>query len=94
MDEHEHARAVADEQRRARLLRTTVDLACAVIAQQPMTRAEGERVAAATRRRALDLFPDKGDVFDLVLAPRFARLIDEHCGPRRRARVLPFRPPP
>ena len=27
----------------------------------------------------LELFPGKGDVFDLVLAPRFARILDEFC---------------
>lgn len=91
MDEGERARAVADEQQRGRELRMAVDLACAVIAQQPMARAEAERLVAATRKRALELFPDKGHVFDLVLAPRFARLIDERFGPRRGARVLPFR---
>jgi hypothetical protein len=38
----------------------------------------------------LELFPGKEDVFELVLAPRFARLLDEFCAPPG-ARVLPFR---
>lgn len=91
MDDRERARAVADELLRARQLRATVDLACAVLAQQPMTRAEAERLVAATRERALELFPGKADVFDLVLAPRFARLVEERFGPSPGARVLPFR---
>jgi hypothetical protein len=91
MDAGEHARAVADEQLRARRLRVTVDLTCAVIAQQQVTRAEAERLVAAARARALELFPDKGHVFALVLAPRFARLIDERFGPPEGARVPPFR---
>jgi hypothetical protein len=68
-----------------------VDLACAVLRQGGLDRPEAEKLVAATRRRALELFPDKGDVFDLVLAPRFRRILDE-CAPRRPgARVLPFR---
>lgn len=63
-----------------RELRTVVDLACAVLRQGRIDRREGEEVAAATRRRALQLFPDKESVFDLVLAPRLRRIIDE-CAP-------------
>ena len=50
-------------------------------------------MVAGTRRRALELFPDKGQTFDLILAPRFARLMDEFVGPAPRATVLPFRKP-
>jgi hypothetical protein len=82
--------AVASEQRRADRLRRTVDVACALLRQGRLERAEGEAVVAATRSRALELFPGKGDVFDLVLRPRFARILDEFCLPPRR-RVLPFR---
>jgi hypothetical protein len=83
-----HAEAVREEQRRARQLRIAVDLATATIAQGRMTRAEAEELVAATRRHALALFPDKGATFDLILAPRFARLMDEHTIPP--ARILPF----
>jgi hypothetical protein len=82
--------ALAEEQRRADTLRRTVDVAAAVIRQGHLTRAEGEALVATTRRRALELFPDKESVFDLVLAPRFARLVDEFTHEPRRARVLPF----
>ena len=34
-------------------------------------------VIAATRRRALELFPDKEETYEVILAPRFARLLDE-----------------
>jgi hypothetical protein len=82
--------AVAEEQRRADRLRRTVDVACALLRQGRLTRAEGEALVASTRRRALELFPGRDDVFDLVLAPRFARILDEFC-PEAPARVLPFR---
>jgi len=83
--------AVAEEQRRVRELRTTVDLTCAVLRQGQLGPDEAEELVAATRRRALELFPDKEGVFDLVLAPRFRRILDERF-PRPGARVLPFRP--
>jgi len=78
---------VAEERRRIRELRTSVDLACAVLRQGRTSRVEAQEIVAATRRRALRLFPDKGHVFDLVLAPRFRRIIDE-VWPA--ADVLPF----
>jgi hypothetical protein len=45
---------------------------------------------AGVRRRSLALFPDKAHVFDLVLAPRFRRIIDEVLPPAPEPRVLPF----
>ena len=83
--------AVAEEQRRADRLRRAVDVACALLRQGRLTRAEGEAVVRLAREQALGLFPGKGDVFDLVLAPRFRRVLDECCPPPR-GRVLPFRP--
>jgi hypothetical protein len=82
----------ADERRRLRVLRTVVDLTTNVLAQGRMTRAEAEDLVAATRRQALELFPDKAATYDLILAPRFARLLDEFAGPRAE-KVLPFRRP-
>jgi len=82
--------AVAEEQRRADRLRRAVDVACALLRQGRLTRAEGEAVVRLAREQALGLFPGKGDVFDLVLTPRFRRVLDEFCPPTS-ARVLPFR---
>ena len=82
----------ADERRRLRLLRMVVDLTTNVLAQGRMTRPEAEDLVAATRRRALELFPDKASTYDLILAPRFARLMDEFTGPTA-GNVLPFRRP-
>jgi hypothetical protein len=82
--------AVEDEQRRADRLRRAVDVACAVLRQGRLSRTEAAGMVAALRGQALSLFPGKGEVFDLVLAPRFARLVDEFCPPPA-ARVLPFR---
>lgn len=82
----------ADEGRRLRLLRMVVDLTTNVLAQGGMTRPEAEALVAATRRRALELFPDKAFTYDLILAPRFARLMDEFARPPA-GNVLPFRRP-
>lgn len=80
--------AVADEARRADVLRRSVDVACALLRQARLTREEAEAVVAATRARALELFPGKQGVFDLVLAPRFVRILDEFCAPRS-AKIRP-----
>ncbi|PYQ42963.1 MAG: hypothetical protein DMF77_11395 [Acidobacteria bacterium] len=52
---------VAEENRRARQLRMIVDLASSVIVQGGLRRGEAEALVAATRRRALELFPGKED---------------------------------
>ena len=81
--------ALADESRRADALRRTVDVACALLRQARLTRDEAESVVAITRARVLELFPGKEDVWALVLAPRFARIVREFGVPAA-ACVLPF----
>ncbi len=81
--------AIADEQRRVDRLRRLVDVTCAVLRQTRGSRAEAEGLVQATRDQALALFPDKAEVFDLVLAPRFRRILDERWPAGRR--VLRFR---
>jgi hypothetical protein len=92
---HAESDALHEEQRRLRELRVTVDLAAAVIAQGRLSRSEAETLVAATRRRALTLFPDKAHTFDLILAPRLRRLVEEFTltNASARGRVLPFRRP-
>jgi hypothetical protein len=82
----------AEERRRLRLLRTVVDLTANVLAQGRMTRPEAEALVAAARRRALELFPDKASTYDLILTPRFARLMEEFALPPA-GNVVPFRRP-
>ena len=87
----ERAQAVAEETRRARLLRTIVDLTCSVLVQGRLSRTEAIELIAATRRRALELFPDKEQTYEIVLAPRFARLMREFVEPEAGEKVIPFR---
>jgi len=75
--------ALEEEGRRVRLLRTVVDLTTAVLRQGRLERAEAERLVAAARHRVLELFPDKEATYELILAPRFARLLAEFAGPAR-----------
>ena len=77
MEDDAHAQAVAAEARQARQLRMVVDLTTAVLMQGHLSRREAEDLIAATRRRALELFPDKEEAYEVILAPRFARLLDE-----------------
>jgi hypothetical protein len=82
--------AIAEEQRRLDRLRRLADVTCALLRQTRMSRREAEALVGQTRREALALFPDKADVFDLVLAPRFRRILDERW-PGEHGRLLPFR---
>ena len=90
MNEAERAEAVAEEQDRVRRLRTLVDLTTAVLMQGRLTPEEALDVVACARRDALELFPDKEATYDLILAPRFERLMREFVQP---AKVLAFRRP-
>ena len=68
---------IDEESRRVRRLRIVVNLALTIIAQGEMPIEEAHDLVAATRRVALQLFPGKGDVYDLIYRPKFQRLIRE-----------------
>jgi hypothetical protein len=71
----------AEEERRVRLLRTTVDLLLRTIAADPaMTPQKAEEAMGEARGLALRLFPDKGGAFDLIYATRFERAVRERFG--------------
>ncbi len=85
--------AVADERRRARRLRAVVDLVVAVLQQDSLSGREAEEIVAHARRQALMLFAGREKVFDLVLAPRFARILRERYGTDQPGNVVLFRRP-
>ena len=68
---------VMEESRKIRRLRIMVDLTTNVLLQQPMTVDEAYALVASLKNAALALFPDKQETFDIVLQPRFDRLIRE-----------------
>jgi hypothetical protein len=72
-----HRDDLADEEKRMRRLRLLVDLNQAVLMQANLTLREAFEIMRNTKNAALALFPDKGDVFDLIYAPRFKRIIRE-----------------
>ena len=66
---------LADEEKRMRRLRWIVDLNQAVLMQADLTLREAFDIVKNTKQAALALFPDKGEVFDLLYARRFKRII-------------------
>lgn len=66
---------IDDESRQLRRLRIIVQLALETIAEGELSLEEAEDVAASTRRLALEMFPGKGQAFDLLYRPKFQKLI-------------------
>ena len=66
-----------DEERRMQLLRIIVDLTALVLVRGRISRAEALNLVRATRKKVLQLFPDKEEVYDLIYKPRFERLLRE-----------------
>ena len=70
--------ALLEEDKRMRLLRFVIDLNQAVLMQQAdLTLREAFQIMRDTRQAALNLFPGKEDVYELIYAPRFRRIIRE-----------------
>jgi hypothetical protein len=68
---------IQEENRRVRMLRTAADLLVRILMTQPLTIADAERMIAGVRNLSLQLFPDRGEVFDLIYLPRFRRALRE-----------------
>ena len=68
---------IMEEEKKMRRLRFIVDLTQSILMQADLTLREAFDLLKDTRKAALILFPGKGDVFDLVYAPRFRRIIAE-----------------
>jgi hypothetical protein len=70
---------IVEEQVRMNRLRATVDVAAFCLRGVSLSREEAIDVIEHTRREVLKLCPGKEDVFDLVLRPRFIRILDERA---------------
>ena len=68
---------IDEESRRVRRLRIVVNLSLSIIAQGNVTYSEAQELVEAGRRLAEELFPGKGEVYDLLYKPQFRRLINE-----------------
>ena len=72
-------REILEEQVRMNRLRATVDVAAYCLRGVSLSRKEALDVIEHTRKEVLKLCPGKEDVFDLVLRPRFLRILDERA---------------
>ncbi len=70
---------IVEEQARMNRLRATVDVASYWLRRATLTREEALDVIEHTRKQVLNLAPGKEDVFELVLRPRFMRILDERA---------------
>jgi len=68
-----------EEQVRMVRLRLRADLTAYRLGHTPLTREEALALIGRTRAEILELFPEKGEVFDLVLRPRFLRILNERA---------------
>jgi hypothetical protein len=71
---------IKDENRRIRFLRFLVDLSLLSIQQNDLSFEEAEKVVEDVKQAACNLFPGKGETFELIYRPRFARVIQERFG--------------
>ncbi len=75
------AGALAEEERRYRRLQTIIAVATATLSQDPsLTPEQGIKVILWARQSAEDLFPGKGETFDLIYRPRLVRILEERFG--------------
>lgn len=69
--------AIVLENRKIRRLRLLVDLVSSFLRQSDVPLADAVRLVQAVRTQALRLFPGKEHTYDLIYAPRLARLLRE-----------------
>ncbi|HXK62575.1 MAG TPA: hypothetical protein PLP42_22035 [Acidobacteriota bacterium] len=81
MDEQEKKRLIEEEEKKIKRLRFLVDLTTSVLYQDPtLTLEEARTIVRNTERAILAMFPDKQQTFDIVLLPRFERILTERWG--------------
>ena len=72
---------IEEEERKIQWLRVQVDVTRAILYQDPELDLETAReMVKELRTRVLKRFPGKEDTFDLVLLPRFDRILRERWG--------------
>ncbi len=65
------------EEAKLQKLRGITNLTVALLYQADLTLADAQTLIAQTKSKALELFPDKGDTFDLIYGSRFRRILAE-----------------
>lgn len=69
--------ALKFEEAKVQKLRGITNLTVALLCQADLTLVDAQKLIAQTRSKALELFPDKGDTFDLIYGSRFRRILAE-----------------
>ncbi len=69
--------ALQAEEARVKKLRRIMDFTVTLLWQADLTLSEAQKLVADAKDRALELFPDKGETFDLIYGSRFRRILAE-----------------
>jgi hypothetical protein len=69
--------ALLAEELKVRRLRRIVDFTVALLWQTDLTLDQAQKLVADAKARALELFPDKGETFNLIYGSRFRRILIE-----------------
>ena len=72
---------IQEEKNKIHRLRVLVDLTTSILYQETsLTLEEARQLVRNTESTVLTMFPDKQRTFDLVLMPRFERILHERWG--------------
>jgi len=69
--------ALLAEEFKVRRLRRIMDFTAALLWQTDLTLDQAQKLVADAKERALELFPDKEETFDLIYGSRFRRILAE-----------------
>jgi len=69
--------ALIDEEKRLKKLKFIIDLTSAVIRRTDLPLDDAQKLIADAREKALELFPDNEETFDLIYGSRFRRILSE-----------------
>lgn len=70
-------KALLAEEIKVRRLGRMMDVAAALLRQTDLTLSEAQEVVSFAKEKALELFPDKEETFDLIYGSRFRRILVE-----------------
>jgi hypothetical protein len=69
--------ALLAEELKLRKLRRMMDFTVTLLWQADLTLNQAQKIIADAKERALELFPDKSETFDLIYGSRFRRILAE-----------------
>ena len=72
-----HREAVVAEEKMLVRLRRIMDFTAAMLWQADLSLGQAQKLVADAKEKALELFPDKGETFDLIYGSRFRRILVE-----------------